>query len=81
MYLVSMQSNAFLIREKNSIKLKLLKTESNMVSSQIYHEIQADQPLVIECTTVPPHLPVDYCRFVLPDGTGFSINEKATSQK
>lgn len=55
--------------------------ESNMVSAQLFHETRADAPLVIECTTVPLHLPIDYCRFVLPDGTGFSINEKATSQK
>lgn len=25
------------------------------------------------------NLPIDYCRFVLPDGRGFSINEDVTS--
>lgn len=52
-----------------------------MVSAQLFHEVRADAPLVIECTTVPPHLPVDYCRFILPDGTGLSVNEKSTLQK
>lgn len=27
------------------------------------------------------NLPIEYCRFVLPNGAGFGINEDVTSEK
>ncbi|XP_031627128.1 uncharacterized protein LOC116343281 isoform X2 [Contarinia nasturtii] len=53
--------------------------ESPFVSTNLFQDAQQDSPLSVECRSIPEHVPVDYCRFVLPDGTGFSINEQVTA--
>lgn len=55
--------------------------ESALVSTNLFQDAQAGSPISIECKSIPAHLPIDYCRFVLPDGSGFSINEESTAKK
>ncbi|KAJ6639661.1 hypothetical protein Bhyg_12408 [Pseudolycoriella hygida] len=56
-------------------------SDSHLVASSVSRDVMVSAPIVIECTTIPINLPVEYCRFVLPDGTGFSLNEDVTSDK
>lgn len=55
--------------------------ETSLVSTNLIHDAQHGTSLLLECRAIPEHVPLDYCRFVLPDGTGFSINEKTTANK
>lgn len=51
------------------------------MASSLLQEITAGSSVNLECMSVPMHVPINYCRFVLPDGTGFSINENTTIDK
>lgn len=51
------------------------------MASSISKNVLIGGAIIIECTSIPVHLPIDYCRFVLPNGQGFSINEDVTSEK
>lgn len=55
--------------------------ESPFVATNLFQDAQQSHSLLLECRSIPEHLPLEYCRFVLPDGTGFSINENSTSKK
>lgn len=55
--------------------------ESALVATNLFQDAQSGSSLSIECKSIPAHLPIDYCRFVLPDGSGFSINEDSTARK
>lgn len=54
-------------------------TESNLVAQHQLREVHQDGSMMLECTTIPRNTPLEYCRFFLPSGKGFSINEKVTS--
>lgn len=56
-------------------------TDAHMVTSSITKNVIVGGAIIIECTSIPVNLPIDYCRFVLPDGTGFSLNENVTTDK
>lgn len=62
-------------------KISFHSIESSLVSTNLFQDAQAGSPISIECKSVPAHLPIEYCRFVLPDGTGFSISENSTAKK
>lgn len=47
----------------------------------LFQEAQHGTSLLLECRSIPEHIPLDYCRFELPDGNSFSINEKTTVHK
>lgn len=55
--------------------------ETSLVSTNLIHDAQHGTSLLLECRSIPEHAPLEYCRFVLPDGTGFSINELTTANK
>lgn len=55
--------------------------ETSLVSTNLIHDAQHGTSLLFECRAIPEHVPLDYCRFVLPDGTGFSISERTTANK
>jgi len=55
-------------------------SESHLVASSISKNVLTGNAIIIECTSVPVNLPIDYCRFVLPNGIGFSVNEAVTSE-
>lgn len=52
-----------------------------MVATSVLQEVTTGTSLLLECASVPANVPLNYCRFVLPDGTGFSVNEETTSDK
>lgn len=47
------------------------------------HEVGAtdSQTLTITCRTVPDRISLEYCRFLMPDGTGIHIGDEITQQK
>lgn len=53
-------------------------SESSLVSTYLFQDVEIGSSLSLECRSIPAHVPIDYCRFVAPDGTGFSINEAST---
>lgn len=56
--------------------------ETSFISTELNHHAQQSTSLLLECRSIPDLVPLDYCRFVLPDGiTGFSINEQTTADK
>lgn len=67
----------------SALSISFLKhsLETSLVSTNLIHDAQHDTSLLLECRSIPEYAPLDYCRFVLPDGTGFSINEMTTANK
>lgn len=55
--------------------------ESHLVASELQVTVLAAAPLSVDCTTIPVRVPLQYCRFVMPDGRGFSIDEQITQAK
>lgn len=51
------------------------------MAAQLQLSVLNAATLHVDCTTVPVRLPLRYCRFVLPDGRGFSIDEQITQAK
>ncbi|XP_037026242.1 uncharacterized protein LOC119067401 [Bradysia coprophila] len=54
-------------------------SDSHLVASSITKDVMIGSPIIIECTSIPVNLPIEHCRYVLPDGTGFSLNENVTT--
>lgn len=54
-------------------------TKSNLVAQSQAITTTPKDNLLLECSTIPANTPLEYCRFVLPSGEGFSINEGITS--
>lgn len=55
--------------------------ESSLVSMFLLQDAQVGESVSLECRSIPKGVPLDYCRFILPDGTGFSLNEQSTENK
>lgn len=55
--------------------------DTSLVSTSLFRDVQIGASLMIDCKSIPSHVPLDYCRFVLPDGTGFSFSEETTIHK
>lgn len=54
---------------------------SRLVASEPDVQVLTAAPIHLECTTIPVRLPLEYCRFVRPDGRGFSIDETIDAGK
>ncbi|XP_055298260.1 uncharacterized protein LOC129566399 [Sitodiplosis mosellana] len=52
--------------------------ETPLVSTNLFQDAQQATSMVLECHSIPEHVPLEYCRFLQPDGKSFSINEKST---
>lgn len=66
----------------NSIKIvRSNHTDSPLVSTNLVQDAQHGASQLLECRSIPEHVPLDYCRFVSPDGMGFSINEQITVKR
>lgn len=58
-----------------SREVRVRISTSRLVASEPNVEVLTAAPIHLECTTIPVRLPLEYCRFVRPDGRGFSIDE------
>jgi hypothetical protein len=52
--------------------LYLAFTETDVVSLEKEVVVSGDSAL-LKCYSVPLEMPLDYCRFVRPDGKGFNV--------
>lgn len=62
-----------------SASLDVRVTETNLVAQGSIRSVAAGDNLLIRCSSIPPNTPLEHCRFTLPSGLGFSINEQVTS--
>lgn len=62
-------------------KLNIFILDSHLVAASLFQDAELDDSLLLECRSVHSNIPIKYCRFTLPDGNGFSIDETATESK
>ncbi|XP_055534891.1 uncharacterized protein LOC129724211 isoform X2 [Wyeomyia smithii] len=56
-------------------------SRSQMIGSHDYIQATLEAAVVIECSSIPKHTPLQYCRFVTPSGDAFSLDESVTSNE
>lgn len=65
---------------EKSITLEVRITDTNLAASVSYIHSKEGESVTLECFTIPPNVPLEYCRFLSPNGDSFSIDETITSK-
>ncbi|XP_053687098.1 uncharacterized protein LOC128736636 [Sabethes cyaneus] len=52
---------------------------SQMIGTEDYVHATLETAMLIECSSIPKHTPLQYCRFVPPSGEAFSLEESVAS--
>jgi len=69
------------IRDEAQVEFIVRISKMNLVATVETKTDNFGSSLLVECVTVPPKTPLEYCRFVSPKGVGFSLDETVTPDK